>query len=64
MSFGQELFILNCITSIIFSSIIFGFKSFEFNGFILYLPYPDLFHNFSIQITAFMQAALLTEVPN
>jgi Sec-independent protein secretion pathway component TatC len=61
---ARALRILICITAITFFSITFGFKPFEFNGFVLYLPYPDLFHNFSIQITAFMQAPLLPEVSN
>jgi sec-independent protein translocase protein TatC len=56
---ARILRILICVTAITFFSIIFGFKPFQFNGFLLYLPYPDLFHNFAIQITAFMQAALL-----
>lgn len=58
---ARALRILICITAITFFTLIFGFKQFEFNGFVLYLPYPNLFHNFAIQITAFMQAALLPE---
>ena len=56
---ARALRILICVTAIMFFSIIFGFKSFEFNGFVLYFPYPDLFHNFAVQITVFMQSALL-----
>ena len=58
---ARVLRILICVTALTFFSIIFGFKPFEINGFVLYLPYPDLFHNFSIQITSFMQTALLPE---
>jgi sec-independent protein translocase protein TatC len=39
----------------------FGFRPFEINGFVFYYPYPDLFHNFSIQLTSFMQATLLPQ---
>jgi sec-independent protein translocase protein TatC len=42
-------------------SMTFGFRPFEFNGvhFVFYYPYPDVFHNFAIQITSSMQSALL-----
>jgi sec-independent protein translocase protein TatC len=40
-------------------SMTFGFRPFEFNGVVLYYPYPDVFHNFAIQITSSMQSALL-----
>jgi sec-independent protein translocase protein TatC len=40
-------------------SMTFGFRLFEFNGVVFYYPYPDVFHNFAIQITSSMQSALL-----
>lgn len=58
---ARALRILASVTAIISFSIIFGFKPFQFNSFVLYLPYPDLFHNFAVQVTIFMQAALLPE---
>lgn len=60
---ARLLRILVCVTTITFFCIIFGFRPFEINGvhMVFYYPYPDLFHNFSIQITSFMQATLLPE---
>ena len=60
---ARLLRILVCVTGITFFCIIFGFRPFEINGIhiVFYYPYPDLFHNFSIQITSFMQATLLPE---
>jgi sec-independent protein translocase protein TatC len=62
---ARLLRILVCVTSITFFCIIFGFRPFaiEINGIhmVFYYPYPDIFHNFSIQITSFMQATLLPE---
>ena len=62
---ARLLRILVCVTTITFFCIIFGFRpfAFEINGvhIVFYYPYPDLFHNFSIQITSFMQATLLPE---
>ena len=54
---------LVCVTTITFFCMIFGFRPFEINGLpnVFYYPYPDLFHNFSIQLTSFMQATLLPQ---
>lgn len=42
-------------------SLIFSFRPIELRFFsiVLYYPYPDIFHNFAIQITSFMQSTLL-----
>jgi sec-independent protein translocase protein TatC len=55
--------ILVCVTTITFFCLLFGFRPFEINGvqFVFYYPYPDIFHNFSIQLTSFMQATLLPQ---
>ena len=60
---ARLLRILVCVTTITFFCIIFGFRPFEINGvhMVFYYPYPDLFHNFSIQITSYMQATLLPQ---
>jgi sec-independent protein translocase protein TatC len=60
---ARLLRILVCVTTITFFCIIFGFRPFEINGIhiVFYYPYPDLFHNVSIQITSVMQATLLPE---
>jgi sec-independent protein translocase protein TatC len=60
---ARVLRILVCVTTITFFSLFFGFRPFEINGvhFVFYYPYPDLFHNFSIQLTSFMQATLLPQ---
>ena len=60
---ARLLRILVCVTTITFFCLFFGFRPFEINGvhFVLYYPYPDLFHNFSIQLTSYMQSTLLPQ---
>ena len=60
---ARLLRILVCVTTVTFFCLFFGFRPFEINGvpIVFYYPYPDLFHNFSIQLTSFMQATLLPE---
>ena len=53
------LHIVIAISILTIFSMTFGFRPFEFNGFVFYYPYPDIFHNFAIQITSSMQSALL-----
>src|ERR1051326_1598866 len=41
-------------------TISFGLKPIEFHGQVLfYYPFPDLFHNISVQITSYMRDTLL-----
>ena len=60
---ARLLRMLVCVTTITFFCMIFGFRPFEINGvpIVFYYPFPDPFHNFSIQLTSFMQATLLPE---
>jgi len=60
---ARLLRILMCVTTITFFCLFFGFRPFEINGihFLFYYPYPDIFHNFSIQLTSYMQATLLPQ---
>jgi sec-independent protein translocase protein TatC len=60
---ARLLRILVCVTTITFFCLFFGFRPFEINGvhFVFYYPYPDIFHNFSIQLTSYMQATLLPQ---
>src|SRR5919106_3056265 len=39
----------------------FGIFSFNFNGYIIYYPFPDPLHNISIQLTYYMRDTLLPE---
>jgi sec-independent protein translocase protein TatC len=56
---ARMLHIVIAISSLTIFSMTFGFRPFEFNDFVFYYPYPDVFHNFAIQITSAMQSALL-----
>jgi sec-independent protein translocase protein TatC len=53
------LHIVIAVATLTIFSMTFGFRLFEFNGVVFYYPYPDVFHNFAIQITSSMQSALL-----
>jgi len=57
----RVLHIVIAISILTVFSLIFGFRPIDLRFFsiVLYYPYPDIFHNFAIQITSFMQSTLL-----